>query len=630
MMLKRGGSAATGVALLLAVTLSRNVATAYTPSAVLTSFGTKSGHIRASVSVRRLSLLKATSIKSLRQNFQHDETHHINSESLSINSRVKPSGLKRPIDYKKFFVRTVLSLSIIALASSSVVPRSAIAATKKAAVSTIEHMHTGQKIANYIRSFGVPDVLVLAVISALPVVELRGAVPVGIWMGLPMTTVLIACVLGNMAPIVPLMFLLKSKKVQKIMSPVLKRAEKKSAGLGVGSLEKQWASLAAFVGIPLPGTGAWTGAMGAFLLGMPMAAALSSIFAGVVAAGAIVTALTLSGAKGGLIALAGLALITGTEFIFGGKEKKQDFLEASPYWDQSTVPLNVYKNKAPFVGKVISTKRIVGPKATGETCHIVIDHKGVFPYWEGQSWGVIPPGVREKDGKPHSVRLYSIASSRYGDDMTGETGSLCVRRATYWCPELKADDPAKKGICSNFLCDTKAGDEVVMTGPAGKVMLLPEEDPNTDYIMVATGTGIAPYRGFIRRLFVENTPAARAYKGQAWLFLGVANSDALLYDDEWQDVKAKYPDQFFLDYAISREQTNTKGGKMYVQDKVEEYSNEIFSRLDNGAHIYFCGLKGMMPGIQDMLKSVAEKKGLNYDEWLKGLKDKKQWHVEVY
>jgi ferredoxin--NADP+ reductase len=290
----------------------------------------------------------------------------------------------------------------------------------------------------------------------------------------------------------------------------------------------------------------------------------------------------------------------------------------------------VYKNKAPFTGKVVSTKRIVGPKATGETCHIVIDHEGNFPYWEGQSWGVIPPGAREKDGKPHSVRLYSIASSRYGDDMTGKTGSLCVRRATYWCPELKADDPAKKGICSNFLCDTKPGAEVKMTGPAGKVMLMPEEDPTTDYIMVATGTGIAPYRGFVRRLFTEKTPAGAAYKGEAWLFLGVANSDALLYDDEWQVVKKDYPDNFRLDYALSREQNNKKGGKMYIQDKVEEYADEIFGKLNNGAHIYFCGLKGMMPGIQDMLKGVAEAKGLDYGEWLKGLKKNKQWHVEVY
>jgi len=309
---------------------------------------------------------------------------------------------------------------------------------------------------------------------------------------------------------------------------------------------------------------------------------------------------------------------------------EQAFLEATPHWDQSTVPVNIFKNKDPFKGKVVSTKRIVGPKATGETCHIIIDHEGNFPYWEGQSWGVIPPGTRAKDGKPHSVRLYSIASTRYGDDMTGKTGSLCVRRATYWCEELKADDDSKKGICSNFLCDTQPGDEVMMTGPAGKVMLLPEEDPKTDYIMVATGTGIAPYRGFIRRLFNEDTPAAEVYKGQAWLFLGVANSEALLYDDEWQPIKEKFPENFRLDYALSREQENKKGGKMYIQDKVEEYSDEIFTKLENGAHMYFCGLKGMMPGIQDMLKEVCATKGIEFEPWLKTLKEKKQWHVEVY
>ena len=69
---------------------------------------------------------------------------------------------------------------------------------------------------------------------------------------------------------------------------------------------------------------------------------------------------------------------------------------------------------------------------------------GKMPYWEGQSFGVIPPGTNPKNGKPNSVRLYSIAASRYGDDFTGETTTLCVRRATYWCPELGAEDPAKK------------------------------------------------------------------------------------------------------------------------------------------------------------------------------------------
>merc|ERR1712032_1387705 len=242
----------------------------------------------------------------------------------------------------------------------------------------------------------------------------------------------------------------------------------------------------------------------------------------------------------------------------------------------------------------------------------------------------IPPGTNQKNGRPHKVRLYSIASSRYGDDMTGKTGSLCVRRATYWCPDLQAEDPAKKGVCSNFLCDTKPGDEVAMTGPSGKVMLMPEEDPKTDLIMVATGTGIAPYRGFIRRLFNEDTPAAAAYKGQAWLFLGVANSDALLYDDEFQEAKSRNPGSLRIDYALSREQTNKDGGKMYIQDKVAEYADEIFTRMDNGAHMYFCGLKGMMPGILQMLEAVSKQKGLVFEDKFKEWKKAGQWHVEVY
>jgi len=76
--------------------------------------------------------------------------------------------------------------------------------------------------------------------------------------------------------------------------------------------------------------------------------------------------------------LAGGAAVIGAGLVgmkaMGGDSKAQDFLEAEPYWDQSTIPVNVWKNKAPFTGKVVSTKRIVGPKATGETCHIIIDH----------------------------------------------------------------------------------------------------------------------------------------------------------------------------------------------------------------------------------------------------------------
>ena len=93
---------------------------------------------------------------------------------------------------------------------------------------------------------------------------------------------------------------------------------------------------------------------------------------------------------------------------------------------------------------------------------------------------------------------------------------------------------------------------------------------------------------------------------------------------------SRYPKNFKLDYALSREQTNVDGGKMYIQDKVKEYADEIFDRMDKGAHMYFCGLKGMMPGITEMLEGVATSKGLVFEEKLKEWKKAGQWHVEVY
>ena len=128
---------------------------------------------------------------------------------------------------------------------------------------------------------------------------------------------------------------------------------------------------------------------------------------------------------------------------------------------------------------------------------------------------------------------------------------------------------------------------------------------------------------------MEEIPGYK-FGGLAWLFMGVANSDAKLYDDEFQALIKRYPEQFRLDYALSREQNNKRGGKMYIQDKVEEYKDQIFDLLSNGGHMYFCGLKGMMPGILEMLENVCKEKGLNFEEWIEGLKHKEQWHVEVY
>ena len=75
---------------------------------------------------------------------------------------------------------------------------------------------------------------------------------------------------------------------------------------------------------------------------------------------------------------------------------------------------------------------------------------------------------------------------------------------------------------------------------------------------------------------------------------------------------------------------NDKGGKLYVQDVIDQNAQEFFDRLDNGAVVYFCGLKGMMPPILETLQNVANRLGVNWDEKLKTWKANHQWHVEVY
>ena len=105
-------------------------------------------------------------------------------------------------------------------------------------------------------------------------------------------------------------------------------------------------------------------------------------------------------------------------------------LEVEPYHAiLPNLPLNTFKPKAPLAASIISAKRIVGADAPGEVCHVEIGTGGALRYWEGQSLGVVPPGLCPKSGKPNTVRLYSIASTRYGDDGAGTSVSLCVRRA---------------------------------------------------------------------------------------------------------------------------------------------------------------------------------------------------------
>merc|ERR1712025_72713 len=110
---------------------------------------------------------------------------------------------------------------------------------------------------------------------------------------------------------------------------------------------------------------------------------------------------------------------------------------------------------------------------------------------------------------------------------------------------------------------------------------------------------------------------------------GVPYMKSMLYDDENQEYKKKYPDQFRYEYAISREQKNAAGQKMYIQTKVAEYANEVWDLLQYPkTHVYMCGLKGMESGMAEALGPIAESKGLQWTDLVKQWKKAGRWHVE--
>lgn len=291
-----------------------------------------------------------------------------------------------------------------------------------------------------------------------------------------------------------------------------------------------------------------------------------------------------------------------------------------------TVPVNIYRPNNPLVAKCLSNEELVREGGEGTVKHVTFDLEGSdLRYLEGQSIGIIPAGT-DKNGKPHKLRLYSIASTRHGDRVDDKTISLCVRQLTYKHPET---GEKVEGVCSTYLTQLQPGAEVKITGPVGKEMLLPS-DPEATIIMMATGTGIAPFRAYLWRMFKETNPEYK-FKGLAWLFFGVAYTPNILYKEELEQLQRDFPDNFRLTCAISREQTNAQGGKMYIQHRIAEHADELWTLLQKpNSHTYICGLKGMEGGIDEGMSVAAEKNGANWTEFQRQLKKQERWHVETY
>ncbi|MBX9604271.1 MAG: hypothetical protein K2X35_24925 [Bryobacteraceae bacterium] len=196
-----------------------------------------------------------------------------------------------------------------------------------------------------------------------------------------------------------------------------------------------------------------------------------------------------------------------------------------------------YDISRPYQASVLSTERLTPPDYDVEVRHIVLRiPAGDFDFVEGQSIGVLVPGPHEF-GNPHHLRLYSIASSRREDAGSGSI-AICVRRCFY-LDEISGE--RYPGVASNFLCDARPGDPVLLTGPYGAHFSLPA-DANANLLMIGAGTGIAPFRAFVRHIYEERG----GWKGDVRLYYGARRGTELLYrNDKVQDLGLFYDDRTF-------------------------------------------------------------------------------------
>jgi benzoyl-CoA 2,3-epoxidase subunit A len=292
-----------------------------------------------------------------------------------------------------------------------------------------------------------------------------------------------------------------------------------------------------------------------------------------------------------------------------------------PPWSAAHPYVNLYGPRAAekfTTATVTGNVRVTQVGKDYDTHHIVLDFGSTpFPVLEGQSIGILPPGV-DAEGRPRHPRRYSIASPRNGERPGYNNASLTVKRVL----EDHEGRPAR-GVASNYLCDLEVGDKVQVAGPFGASFLMPNH-PRSAIVMICTGTGSAPMRAMTewrRRL----RKSGKFEGGKLMLFFGARTKEELPYFGPLANLPRDFID---VNLAFSR----TPGRpKLYVQDLMRERAADLAPLLaDPNAYFYVCGLKAMEDGVVLALRDVARAAGLDWQPVLASLKREGRLHVETY
>ena len=292
-----------------------------------------------------------------------------------------------------------------------------------------------------------------------------------------------------------------------------------------------------------------------------------------------------------------------------------------PPWSAAHAYANLYSPMSAYkfiTATVTGNVRVTEVGRDYDTHHIVLDFGAMpFPVLEGQSIGIVPPGV-DTNGKAHHARQYSVASPRNGERPGYNNASLTIKRVL----EDHQGKPVR-GVASNYLCDLKVGDTVQVIGPFGTSFLMPNH-PRSHIVMICTGTGSAPMRAMTewrRRL----RASGKFEGGKLMLFFGARTKEELPYFGPLTNLPKDFID---INLAFSRTPNQPK---KYVQDVMCDRETDLAPLLnDANAFFYVCGLKAMEEGVVKALRDIAQNAGFDWRSVSESLKTNGRLHLETY
>ncbi len=259
-----------------------------------------------------------------------------------------------------------------------------------------------------------------------------------------------------------------------------------------------------------------------------------------------------------------------------------------------------------YSATVITSTRITSEKSDEEVRELILQIDGPdFTVEIGQSIGVIVTGPHPF-GHLNHFRLYTIADLPWRETESKPEIAICVKRCLY-IDEYSGEEYS--GIASNFLCDLRENDTLLISGPYGIPFEIPE-DKDSDLLLIGLGTGIAPFRALVKHIYIN----IGDWRGKVRLFYGAHTGLELLYMNDKRDDFANYYDEetFFAFKALSPRPHWSRSDSL--EQTLVERGAEVWDMINcSKTHIYIAGLED----IRESLDKAFAKMAGSLDLWEK-------------